>query len=241
MLGGNGVDVPYSVNALHLGRSLASSLLGMNLPGIKCTGVKTLDSIQQLFDTELSMTTDMGDLNLDDDNITTSSDSFVMKQSADYRKQTVDDFGENELEFYQQLKLCTAQMESTLLEDVAVSTAITFVDSTVVEESVATFSGNSVCNGNTAVEQASHIECPHEAIDDRIGVSVKVAEEEDDVVAGTNGQELGGEVAKCDEASFHDFRCVLVAYLVCSGSVYIYLCCFYFMDCYSDVLVEYSV
>lgn len=121
-LSGDGISKPYLVHVLDLGISIATSLLALNLPGVEAAETEQLDHhVKHIFSdtqTEDSLTSQLADFGLEDTALEAVEKGLMEKQNMeDSEKDSVDEVSENEQEFSRQLKECTAQMESTMLEE----------------------------------------------------------------------------------------------------------------------------
>lgn len=121
-LSGDGITKPYLVHVLDLGISMATSLLALNLPGVEAAETEELDRhVKRIFSdsqAEDSLASTLADNGLEDTALEAVETGLGVKEDVDNSdKESVDDVSENEQEFSRKLKECTAQMESTMLEE----------------------------------------------------------------------------------------------------------------------------
>lgn len=121
-LSGDGITKPYLVHVLDLGISMATSLLALNLPGVEAAETEELDRhVKRIFSdsqAEDSLASTLADNGLEDTALEAAETGLGVKEDMDNSdKESVDDVSENEQEFSRKLKECTAQMESTMLEE----------------------------------------------------------------------------------------------------------------------------
>ena len=116
---GDGVDTPYMMSLLDLGKSVADSLLALNLPGVKQAEIPPLPSVKRIFSdaADLSLAEGLDSLSLDNSALEAVESGLEKDSVEGVDKEMVDDVEENEQEFSRQLQACTAQMESTMMED----------------------------------------------------------------------------------------------------------------------------
>ncbi|KAK7099992.1 fap1 adhesin-like [Littorina saxatilis] len=175
VLSGDGISQPYLVHALDLGIPLAETFLALNLEGVEATETPKLDNVQHIFSdtkTEESLASDLQELELDD----TAQEKEDVENSE---KETVDDIGETEQEFSRHLKECTAQIESTMLED-AVSRQQN-VNSTQLEESTVEESAVATGEGTQEEEEEGEEEEEEEDFEDAVGAEDEGAEDDGNI------------------------------------------------------------